>query len=464
MLDLALPIVILASIAIGLHYLIYEPLFLNPKSRIPGPKLYAVSKWRLALDDWRGNRTIAINRLHESYGSVVRIGPNEIHFNSLSALRTIYGAGSGYERTAFYRMFDAYGRQNLFTFHTSKAHGDRKKMLANAYSKSQMLRGPSAEMIEGKVGEYMALLSASQDRPQEIFSSLHYFSIDSITAFLYGEHHGGTSALAGGSGHRALLNDILDPARRRLSWFAVHLPRMTKWLYTRTHLVERLLRPLLPMQKPSTYTGIRAHALSAFYSFKRAALAGEREAFIVPTIITQLWKNHVSEKQGGLEDLDLASECADRVVAGIDTTSDTLMFLIWALSLPENRSIQARLIAEVRSISSSDVNNNGVPTVASTDGLMYLDAIIKETLRLYSPLPASEPRSLPTDSVIDGFAIPAGTVVAMSPFSLHRNAEIFRDPLRFLPERWLGSKEEVLEMNRWFWAFSSGGRMCIGLQ
>jgi hypothetical protein len=52
----------------------------------------------------------------------------------------------------------------------------------------------------------------------------------------------------------------------------------------------------------------------------------------------------------------------------------------------------------------------------------------------------------------------------MSPYSLHRNPAVFRDPLVFNPERWLGDPKEVAEMKKWFWAFSSGGRMCIGLQ
>ena len=93
--------------------LVLRPLFFNPLSKIPGPKLYALTKWRLALDEWYGKRTISIHRLHERYGPVIRIGPNEVHFNSPTAMRTIYGPGSGFERTDFYRMFDAYGKMNV---------------------------------------------------------------------------------------------------------------------------------------------------------------------------------------------------------------------------------------------------------------------------------------------------------------------------------------------------------------
>ena len=104
-----------------------------------------------------------------------------------------------------------------------------------------------------------------------------------------------------------------------------------------------------------------------------------------------------------------------------------------------------------------------VATDAKVD-LPYLDAVIKETLRLYAPLPASEPRKRPVDTMIDGHQIPANTIVSMSPYALHRNPEIFRHPLVFNPERWLGEPKDIVEMEKWFWPFSSGGRMCIGIQ
>lgn len=446
-----------AVFLILLHYYVLEPLLINPKSKIPGPKLYALTKWRLALDDWRGERTRSIDRLHRQYGHAVRIGPNEIHFNSLNALQKIYGAGSGYERTFFYNMFDVYGRQNLFTFHSSKQHGERKKMLANAYSKSSMLKAPMTEMIEKRVDEYMDLLAATHEAPVDAFKTLHYFSIDSITHFLYGSNSGGTSALLGNPVDRALLNDILDPARRTLSWFAIHHPKFTKWLYTRTHTVERLLRPLLPMQKPATYTGIRAHALKAYYDSRAISKSRSSNGSSRSTVIGELF-SHASVSS--LDDLDIASECADHLLAGIDTTADTLMFVFWALSLPENKHVQERLIGEIRSMLRTS-NGRSLSLVEASEKLSYLDAVIKESLRLYAPLPASEPRTLPnTASVIDGYEIPAGTIVGMAPYGLHRLANVFEDPLVFKPDRWL--EGDVATMNRYFWAFSSGGRMCIG--
>lgn len=140
------------------------------------------------------------------------------------------------------------------------------------------------------------------------------------------------------------------------------------------------------------------------------------------------------------------------------------MFLIWALSLPENEHHQQRLISEAKHLPSTSLDAHGLPTVEAADKLPFLDAVIKETLRLYAPLPASEPRQSPIDTTVDGYQIPAGTVVCMAPYSLHRNADVFPDPLKFDPERWLGAPARVAEMKKWWWAFSSGGRMCIGMQ
>lgn len=98
----------LVILAIGISIAIFRYLA-DPLRPIPGPKHYRISRWRLAIDDFRACRTRTIHSLHAKYGPVVRVGPSEISFASLSALRQIYGAGSGFERTDFYRMFDVYG-------------------------------------------------------------------------------------------------------------------------------------------------------------------------------------------------------------------------------------------------------------------------------------------------------------------------------------------------------------------
>ncbi|OJI95887.1 hypothetical protein ASPVEDRAFT_156755 [Aspergillus versicolor CBS 583.65] len=452
---------------------IYTTLISSPLRPIPGPKLFALTKWRLACEDYRGTRTTFMQVLHEKYGDAVRVGPNEVAFNSLSALRAIYGAGTVFQRSSFYRMFDAYGRQNMFSVSSGRDHRDRKKLLNHAYSKSTVLSPRNASMVQEKAAQFMDLIEKEADDTGrlEIFAALHYFSLDSITKFLYGKSpHGATTALTAAP-DRALLDDILDHDRRKLSWFTIHFPSLTGWLYSRTGLVESLLTSLhlLPMNKPSTYTGIRVHALKAAEVINKSTTSGldASECIAERLLLAANKENSKSDPASAMDYLDVASECADHLLAGIDTTSDTIMWVMFILSQPENYVYQEKLRAEVQSLALNPedlADNENVISAVAADKLPYLDAVIKETLRLFAPLPGTEPRFADTDQVIDGYHIPAGTLVSMSPYTLHRNGKVFKDPMRFNPERWLsGSAEEQAEMKRWFWAFSSGGRMCIGM-
>ena len=151
-----------------------------------------------------------------------------------------------------------------------------------------------------------------------------------------------------------------------------------------------------------------------------------------------------------------ASECMDELVAGIDTTGDALCFLMHHLSLPTSSSqrIQARLHAELAAHPGANV-----------DDLPYLDAVLKEGLRVFCPVAMSFPRVVPKGGrTIDGVALPEGTIVSCQPYTLHRLDEgVFPNPEEYVPERWLEPEGET-ERNQLFFAFATGGRGCIGKQ
>jgi hypothetical protein len=450
------------TVIVGVLYFFRQYLANTALRKVPGPKLYAITRFRLAFDAWQASSVHTIHKLHLRYGPAVRVGPNEISFNSLTALKTIYGAGSSFERTGFYRMFDVYGTPNLFTFATGKDHRERKKLLSHIYANQTILGSEHTKLVQEKVLGYMRMLEKEPAAASEIFSSLHYFSFDTISEFVYGPDHGGTKSLSSESDHRSLLDDILNPARRRMAWFGVHFPTYTKWISSRVGFTEKLVNTLglMPMKKPFVYSGIREHSLKAFHSF--AAASPETKARLSEsTVIGRLVR---VQKAQNLTDLDIASECADHLLAGIDTTADSLMFLIWALSLPQNMQHQDRLRAELSHIS---VNSGGLPYPKDLTQLPYLNAVLRESLRMYSPLPAFEPRVCSNDTTIDGYRIPAGTVVGMSPYCLHRDESVYPEPLKFAPERWLAADDSLISesdaRNKCFWAFSSGARMCIGM-
>lgn len=93
---------------------------------------------------------------------------------------------------------------------------------------------------------------------------------------------------------------------------------------------------------------------------------------------------------------------------------------------------------------------------------MTKSAVIKETLRLYTPTPALLPRTVPsTGFTVDGHFLPGGTIIFLSLYLIHHNPALFSDPKSFKPERWLG--DEGKEVEQYYVPFSRGTRSCIGM-
>ena len=159
----------------------------------------------------------------------------------------------------------------------------------------------------------------------------------------------------------------------------------------------------------------------------------------------------LQSKAADLPALTVQAECMDHLVAGIDTTGDALCFLMHELSLPRSRHVQIQLQAEL-------MQNPDTPF----DQLPYLDAVVKEGLRCFPPIPMSFPRYVPVGGkTISGFTVPERTIVSAQPYTLHKNEVVFPKPLDFVPERWL-SEKGASEREEMYFAFSKGSRGCLG--
>lgn len=174
--------------------------------------------------------------------------------------------------------------------------------------------------------------------------------------------------------------------------------------------------------------------------------------------------------------LEIASEMLDHLAAGFDTSGITLTYLAWELSRPHNSSIQTALQKELKQLKPSiraaqePRRKNTLPDSKDVDVLPMLHAVTMETLRLHAAIPGGQPRMTPANATLgplgaEVHGIPAGVRVVSYAHALHRNADVFPEPEAWRPERWLDQNGRVLvggEKARWFWAFGSGGRMCIG--
>jgi hypothetical protein len=93
------------QISLAFISLIYRAIF-SPLSKLPGPKYTLFSEFYLMIQEFTGKRREYIHELHKRCGAVVRLGPNEVSFTSLEAMKEIYSSGgSGYDKTEFYTLF-----------------------------------------------------------------------------------------------------------------------------------------------------------------------------------------------------------------------------------------------------------------------------------------------------------------------------------------------------------------------
>ncbi|KAJ4973384.1 hypothetical protein NE237_006558 [Protea cynaroides] len=147
------------------------------------------------------------------------------------------------------------------------------------------------------------------------------------------------------------------------------------------------------------------------------------------------------------------------ILAASDTTATAIS---WALSLLVNhKKVLTKAVEELelyvgkdRNVEEKDIAN-----------LVYLQAIIKETLRLYPVLPLLVPHAAMENCTVSGFTVPKGTRVLVNVWKIHRDPRVWSNPLEFQPERFLTTHANVDVRGKSFELipFGSGRRSCTGI-
>ncbi|KAI0389830.1 cytochrome P450 3A13 [Xylariaceae sp. FL0594] len=400
--------------------------FSSPLQKLPGPRLSLFTSLVLKFHEFRALRTRYVHNLHLKYGPVVRIAPNEVSFASLGGIKEIYcSGGSGYDKTEFYDLFKVYGRRTMFTTLNKEDHAKRKRILADRYANSNIMKAQSLDGIQERAGRFVERCSRSVGQSIDLFKEgLHDYAFDGVTHQLF--HPYGSDSLR-------------DPEHENIM--------------KQVAFDDSLQNRLVQYYNPSLHK-IIGNILSIFAKPRQTPLADELVLSATrktdPAQFTLL--SRMQEKVYGMEHIDMAAECLDHMAAGIDTTGDGLCFLMWEISQPRSLHVQCRLQKELQ-------DNPDV----SFDKLPYLDAVVLEGLRCFPAIPMSLPRYVPRGGrTIDGFFIPECTIVSSQAYSAHRiDQKVFPQPDLFNPDRWL-EKEGDLDRKRLFFAFASGGRGCIG--
>lgn len=407
----------------------------SPLAGVPGPWYTLFTSLPLKWHEFNANRTRHIHALHQRYGPVVRIAPGEVAFSSAAAVKEIYcSGGSGYDKTEFYNLFTVYGRRTMFSTLNKEDHARRKRVLADRYANSNVMKPESLGGIEERSGRLLALVRRNVEAGAgggsgslDLYITLHSYAFDCASHHLF--HPFGANSLQNREDEGIMREVTFDSSLQN---------RLVRYYSPAAHRVMgNVLRVFgaTPRETP----------LADKFVLDNSVRGRDARSF---TLLSRL-----SDKSWDLESLSIAAECLDHMAAGIDTTGDALCFLMWELGQPRSRGFQERLREELR----------GAGAAEGWDKLPYLDAVVMEGLRCFPAIPMSLPRYVPKGGrTIDGHFIPERTIVSCQAYSVHRIDEtVFPAPDLFDPGRWL-VREGDAERRRSFFAFANGGRGCVG--
>jgi hypothetical protein len=368
----------------------------------------------------------------------------------------------------------------MFSMIRSKPHSVRKRMLSNVYSKSYLQSSPHMRAISKTImyQRYLPIIQAAAESksPVEIHSVNNASTMDFVSAYLYGLQCSSN-----------LLDDVqtrnhimhLYHCRKPYEFYSQEIPGLTGFC-------KRVGFPLIPKWVGAVNAEIEdwcmgmvmgADKFVSYHADCQEIKQGDEPTVYKQLKLAMLKSSSDPEKGARLDtplskgqQLGAAAEMYDHLTAGNETSGIALTYCFWELS--QNPQLQTALRKELLTLSPPILfpikvtENLGLPDPKAIDALPLLHAILMETLRLHAPIPGIQPRITPsTPATLAGYDnLPPNVRVNAQAHSLHRNSAVFPEPEKWVPERWLqtDNPKNAEEMKRWFWAFGSGGRMCIG--
>ncbi|ERF75686.1 hypothetical protein EPUS_01515 [Endocarpon pusillum Z07020] len=358
----------------------------------------------------------------------------------------------------------------MFSTVEQHGHSARKRMLSNVYSKS-FLQG-SPQITENSVkllrDRFLPSLQEAAERGTavEVHEMNNEFTMDFISAYLFGIANSTKFSI-----NHVETREFMVPyhSRRHYEFYSQEVPGLKQ-------VTKKIGLPIVPQWVDDANERIEAWFLKmcdGANSYLNGTTSTGAEPVVYKHLKAALEKNQAKGLGTYAIDrmrLEIASELLDHLGAGHETSAIALTYLFWEMS--QHPDLQRKLHDEVLVLEPRILwpperkQEFDLPSSKSIDGLPLLHAIIMETLRLHAPIPGIEPRVTPNGGcTLAGYSnIPANVRVSAMAYALHRNEDVFPESEKWRVDRWLKPTDspELKEMLRWFWAFGSGGRMCIG--
>ncbi|KAK5228687.1 hypothetical protein LTR72_002572 [Exophiala xenobiotica] len=413
-------------------------LYFHPLAKFPGPKLAALTGWYEFYHDIirKGRFIWKLQELHDNYGPIIRISPEELHIRDSDYYEELYAAAA--KKRDKYVGWVAMAGAPASSFATAphNLHRLRRSALNPFFSKRSI--NQTEALITAKIEQLLALKTGEIIRLDAAYMAL---TMDIITHYCFGESY-----------------NYLDEDDFKLSWKETVIAGSANGAFLRQFpwalpLLKKTPLSLLRKMNPP------AGHLVAWQIMVRAQ---------VDSIIA---RNKEGKKTQGttifqaLLDSDLPPEekSADRlqdegqtiVGAGSETTAKSLAVITFYL-LDDKKKL-ARLREELKTVMPSPTSP---VTLTTLEQLPYLTAVINEGIRLMFGVTTRLPRVSPNEPLkYKDWVIPPGTPVSESNYFVHMDSNIFPDPESFDPDRWLRAAEQGFRLDRYLVSFSKGSRI-----
>ncbi|KAK1945926.1 Cytochrome P450 86A2 [Phytophthora citrophthora] len=151
------------------------------------------------------------------------------------------------------------------------------------------------------------------------------------------------------------------------------------------------------------------------------------------------------------------------IIAGRDTTAQALSWLFYCLS--QNPEVETKIREEIYAKLPKLSNGQCSPSMDDVSELTYVEAALRETLRLYPSVPIVSKQAVHDTVLTDGTFIKAGTMAGLPMYALGRMPHVWGpDAAQFKPERWIDSQTgKLISVSAFkFVAFNAGPRLCLG--
>ncbi|KAL2834623.1 cytochrome P450 [Aspergillus pseudoustus] len=389
-------------------------------------------------------------KVHEKYGPIVRVGPNEVSVADPNMIPVIYGIGSKFTKTPFYAtmapVYQGEPMDSMFTARNPAYHKFLKGSVSQIFSMTNM------KNFEVYVDECSQIFIDSMLKLEgelvDFSEWLQWYAFDVIGSITFQRRFGFME-------EKRDVDNMIGKIDIGLQY--------VKILGQFPFLISFLQKAM--MSKPIQRLNLLPDTMDQFIKVS----VKSQLAFTLTGVMKDLQRTdflaQLREKEkrsGTISHRDMVNHLSNNLLAGSDTTAISLRAMLYYIV--KNPQVYHKI---QREIDEADKRKQLSKCVSYDECLKlpYLQATMKEAMRLHPGVGFPLERFVPPGGAeICGHRLPGGTNVSISAPVIHHNKDIYgEDADSFRPERWLEASPEALKaMDRYFLAFGYGARTCIG--